>query len=339
MHIDLLVPHLIPAAEMRQALLDNLALPALATLLARGSHTMTDAPGGMDAVLYRRFGIARQADWPIAPITLLADGGNPAEHYWLRADPVHLRATRDQLMLVDSAAFNISQDEAEQFAEAFNRHFRQDGLLLYPLRPNRWYLKIDTPPTLTTHSVNSVAGKHIDAYLPGGPDALAWHRLYNEIQMLFFSLNVNDIREARGELPINSLWCWGGGVLPKTEAVACSKLYANDSDARALAFAAGVPNDKLPVNAAAIDQPAIILLDALTGGAQYGDYTGWREALLQLEHDWFAPLLAGLKSGRISSLQITTATQHRLVDWQIQRSNLLKFWRRDSLQQSLDMPA
>lgn len=339
MNINLLLPYLIPLSEMRTALLSDLPLPALQTLLARGKRTQNPTCGGLEAWLCTHFGISRQADWPLAPICLLADGGDPGTDYWLRADPVHLRATRDQLMLVDSGAFKISQNEAEQFTAAFNRHFLEDGYMLYPLRPNRWYLRLNKPPALITHSVNSVTGKHIDAYLPRGDDSLAWHRFYNEIQMLFFGLPINTIRETRGDLSINALWCWGGGIMPTLLPSNSDKLWANDADARAMAFAAGVPNDALPDNANSIDQPALILLDALSGAAQYGDYQGWRDALVQLETNWFAPLLAQLKSGKISSLQIHTSTPQQDVTWRIQRSDLFKFWRRDALTQSLEMPA
>ncbi|ARU31885.1 hypothetical protein CAP31_09490 [Sulfuriferula sp. AH1] len=324
---------------MNASLLHDLQLPALKTLLARASRTQTDASGGIEAILCQHFGVTRQTDWPIGPITLLADGGDSGHHYWFRADPVHFRATRDQLMLVDSGAFNVSHAEAEQFAEAFNRHFQDEGYLLYPLRPDRWYLRVDATPELATHSINTVTGKHIDAYLPNGADALAWHRFYNEIQMLFFGLAINQAREARGELPINGLWCWGGGVMPKMQPITASKFLANDSDARALAFAAGVANDSLPRNAGKLDQSALLLLDALNGAAQYGDYIGWREAILQMEKDWFAPLLSQLKSGKLSSVNITTATEKHAVIWHTRRMDLLKLWRHARLVQLLSAPA
>ena len=339
MNISLLIPYLIPTPEMNAALLSDLPLPALKTLLARASRTQNNTTGGLEEALCQHFGVVRQTDWPMAPVTLLADGGDPAGYYWLRADPVHLRATRDQLMLVDSGAFSLSQTEAEQFAVAFNQHFQDDGYVLYPLRPNRWYLRLNTPPALTTHSVNAVTDQHIDPYLPSGAEALAWHRLYNEIQMLFFSLAVNDAREARGELTVNGLWCWGGGVMPSLQATTSAKLLADDNDARALAFAAGVANDNLPRTADSIDQPAVVLLDALSGAAQYGDYLGWREAILQMEKDWFAPLLAQLKSGKLSAISINTYTQQHAISWQTRRSDLLKLWRRDTLPQLLAMPA
>ena len=334
MIITLLIPDLIPPPEMRDATLSGLALPALQTLLARANKTTAPAEGGLDGWLCRAFGVDKQQDWPIAPITLLADGGEPGKDYWLRADPVHLRATRDKLMLVDSGAFQLSQTEAETYAQAFNAHFSADGFTLYPLRPDRWYLKLDQHPALTTQPVSATTGKHLDPYLPQGADGLKWHRLYNEIQMLFFSLPLNDAREARGELTVNSIWLWGGGMLPRITPAGASRLWANDPTARAIALAAACPNDPLPHNAAALavsTDDTLVLAEHLRGAAQYGDIIGWREGMQQLEADWFAPLLAMLKSGKLSELRIIVPGTTESVEWRVMRGMLLKFWRRGSL--------
>ncbi len=337
MALQLLIPDLIPVAEMNSSLLSDLHLPSLSILLARASRNETLSADTPETVLYKHYGIQRQSDWPIAPIALQADGGDPRGHYWLRADPVHLRATREQLMLVDSAAFNLDQNEAELFAHAFNRHFHEDGYALYPLHPKRWYMQLPQPPRITTSTVNTVAGKPIDAFLPQGVDALDWHRFYNEIQMLFFSLPVNEQREARGELAVNSLWCWGGGTMPGGLSSIDSKLWANDRDARALAAVTGSAYAPLPAHASAIGDPSLVYLDTLSGAAQYADYQGWREALMQLEENWFEPLLAQLKSGSLSSLHIATIAHGHTVNWHIGRTDLYKLWRRESLNNSLKL--
>ncbi|MEQ1668374.1 MAG: hypothetical protein ABL868_07980 [Sulfuriferula sp.] len=331
----LIIPDLMPPAEMCAAVLQDLPLPALTTLLARATPTHTATAHGTEGAICGHFNIAQQQDYPIAPISLTADGGDPAQHYWLRADPIHLRATRDQLMLVDSGAFSVSQAEAELFAQAFNEYFKDDGYLLYPLRPDRWYLRLNHTPDLTTTPINQVTGKHIDPYLPQGADSLAWHRFYNEVQMLFFSLNANAQREQRGEISINGLWCWGGGHMPDIPRITQGKLWANDPNTRAMALLANLPNDALPTDAAHIDEHAIILLDQLTGAAQYADYYGWREAMLALEKDWFAPLLAQLKSGAHKHIRITTHTATNQVDWSCSRSNLWRVWQRAPLTKRL----
>lgn len=334
MQIDLVVPDLIPPPEMRDAAVKGYSPAALQTLLARAEKQVAPSDGGLDGWLCRTFGVDKQQDWPVAPITLLAEGGDPGRDYWLRADPVHLRATRDKLMLVDSGAFQIDQNEAEIYAQAFNAHFSAEGYTLYPLRPDRWYLKLDRVPALITQPVSAATGKHLDPYLPQGVDGLQWHRLYNEIQMLFFSLPVNDAREMRGELTVNSIWLWGGGTLPNFASAGKARLWANDPTARACALAAGWSSGPLPENAAALagnTDDALVLVEHLRGAAQYRDILGWREGLQQLETDWFAPLLSMLKSGKISRLRVIMPGATETVEWCLTRGMLLKLWRRGNL--------
>src|SRR6266581_3422048 len=105
MHCDLYIPDFFSAEGLPSA--EGLA--AAETLIASISP---------EAWLFERFGVARQRDWPVAPYTLLADGGAPERDYWMRADPVHLQAGRHSLGLADSASFEVSRSESEALVEA-----------------------------------------------------------------------------------------------------------------------------------------------------------------------------------------------------------------------------
>ena len=72
-------------------------MPALRTLIGRGDVTEFRCDDEQ-AWLCERFGIARQADWPSAPIAVFGAGMPPGENFWLNADPVHLQVNRDQLI-------------------------------------------------------------------------------------------------------------------------------------------------------------------------------------------------------------------------------------------------
>ena len=100
MHCDLYIPDFFSAEEFSPA--DGLA--AAETLIARGRRRRV-ASVSPEAWLFGRFGVERQRDWPVAPYTLLADGGAPERHFWMRADPVHLRVGRDSLVLADGVSF------------------------------------------------------------------------------------------------------------------------------------------------------------------------------------------------------------------------------------------
>lgn len=327
--VTLLVPDLFFPPLRQVDIYQSVDLPALSTLLSRGSWQKQSASSA-EAWLCRQFGLSGDNP-PLAPLTLAMDGGEPGSAWWLRADPVYLNVMRDQLSLVTSDAFSLSQQEATELTDALNRHFAEDGLLFYPLHPTRWYLRFDQPPRLITTPPEAVAGKHIDPYLPKGEDGLKWHAWFNEIQMLLFSHPVNEAREERGETPVNSVWVWGGGTLPTLSAPPFQRIYAHDPVAAALALGSDTPLAHLPDNVAEVlaenDPSALVVLDNARGAVQYNDLYGWHESMQKLEQNWFAPLVEALKKGRISSLRIVS-TGLVSAEITVKPLNLWQFWRR-----------
>lgn len=337
MHCQLLIPDLFwPEREFRD-IYRALATPALAQLLSKGRRHAEFAPTAAESAeawLCGQFGIDRQADWPIAPYSLLADGGEPGGHHWLRADPVHLKLEGGGLVLADSGTFSISQQEAEDLTDSLNAHFGADGLTFYPLRPDRWYLRPETVPALETTELALAAGRNIDSLLPRGGDAQIWRARLNDVQMLLHGHAVNEARERAGLAPINSVWPWGGGTLADAVPAPFDALWSQDPFAAGLAQAAHIAAHDLSAGAAGLLRASagagvkLILLDQLRGAAQYGDAHGWREALLRLERDWFAPLLAALQQERIGMLSLIALGPEGVVSSEVTRGDLRRFWRR-----------
>jgi hypothetical protein len=330
MHCHLFVPEFFAADALPSA--DRFA--AAETLVARGRRKRHDAisPEGW---LFGRFDVEKQRDWPVAPYTLLGDGGSPGTDTWLRADPVHLRAGSEGLMLVDVAPSGIARDEADALADALNRHFGET-LLLQPLQPSRWYLRLQPPTEVETTPPAAALGRPVAAHLARGRDALRLHALMNEAQMLLHEHPVNVAREARGEAPLNSLWPWGGGAIVAamdsaiggaigaTAARPFSMVIADDPLARGLALAAGISVRPLPASAELLHGVlaqkgvALVVMNAPrdAGGAA------------TLERDWFAPLLAALQARRIGMLSLHLFGAETLLEVETVRSDLRYLWRR-----------
>lgn len=333
MNCHLLVPGLLPPPQWIDAgLLRDMRLPALETLLARSQKSPLPA-GGKGAWLCRAFGVEQQHDWPVAPFSLLADGGNPGGDFWLLADPVHLQLQRNRMVLVDAGNLEISAEEAAGLTAALNSHFANDGLAFFPTRPDRWHLRLAHPARLETYPLDAVIGGDIRNFLPSGADGRHWHGILNEIQMLLHSHPANEKREQRGALPVNSVWPWGAGSLPKKLNPSYSRIWADDALARGLATAAGIQVSGAPANAAEWLQQAapgtyLAMLDQLRSAALYDDFPRWREGLMQLEKDWFHPLLRALARGSISGLALPVfgVSQARILS--IHRADLWKIWRR-----------
>jgi hypothetical protein len=312
MHCSLFIPDFF--SEESVVLADRPA--AAETLIARGRRKCKPSISS-DAWLLERFGAARQLDWPVAPYTLLADGGAPEGHFWMRADPVHLSVGRDSLGF-DSFSLDVSRTEAEALVGTLNRHF--GGTLVFlSLHPERWYVRLQKAPAVRTTPPSAARGHAIEESLPSGADAMRFHALMNEAQMLLHEHPVNTEREARGAPVVNSIWFWGGGALAAPGGRPFSIVFAENPLARGLALAAGVPERRLPrsVGTMLSEFPgkgtALVVLDSQ------------RRAVL--ERDWFEPLLAALKDARIGMLSLYLAGRDSLLEVETVRTDLRYLWR------------
>ena len=301
-------------------------MPALRTLIGRGDAAAFRCDDEQ-AWLCERFGIARQADWPSAPIAVFGAGMPPGENYWLSADPVHLQVNRDQLILTAPENLAITDAEAVSLCAALNRHFAADHFTFLAPQPHRWYLRTARPARIHTSGLSRAVGRDVDRILPEGEDRLAWHRIFNEVQMLLHAHPVNEEREERGALPINSLWFSGGGVLPAAR-TAFQAVIGSSALARGLAKLADIsfvaPDGG--VAAVAADEALIELHDAATAALRIDD-AAWKDALENLERLWFVPLQGMLKKGRIRKLVIATVVNGRSHEWSVSRLNLWRLWR------------
>ncbi|MHB1215800.1 MAG: hypothetical protein ACYCY9_12520 [Thiobacillus sp.] len=321
----LIVPYLFPSARLLEAAAQNLRLPALQTLLARGTRQSCPAEG-VEAALCEALDITRQQDWPLAPITLEADGGMAGHAYWLRADPVHLQVMRDHIVLTDGATLDVSAEEAAALAAAIREHFGAD-LSPQPLHPQHWYLKLPETPRLTTTPLPVAVGRDIEPLQPHGDDAIRFRTLLNELQMLLHDHPVNRAREARGDLPVNSLWLWGGGVLPATRSLSVS-IYTGNAEAQALGTFCSTEVHPLPtqLDVTLLETGGIMLLDVLTRSGQVGDAYGWREALRELEQDWFLPLQGALRRIGSPGLRLLDPISGKALH--LQSHDAWRLWRR-----------
>jgi hypothetical protein len=327
--IELIVPGLLQALSDPAAALAR--FPSLSRWLARARLERSRCEG-LEQALCERFGVARQDDWPVAPLTLLADGAAPGTSYWLRADPAHLQATRGDLVLARSGDLGLTQDEADSLADALTRHFSPEGLNVSALCPQRWYMRLEQPPTLTTTPPPHALGRSVDPLLPRGPQALAWHRRLNEMQMLLHDHPVNVQRETRGALTVNSLWLWGGGCLPS-----CARLspplavWSDDALARGLAQCANATFSAVPADATvwlrdAAPHAHLIVLD------DFGlDPALASDGLRRLEERWLTPLLHALAASTVQRAALITHHMCELLRFRLFRLDLWKFWRRPSL--------
>ncbi|MBI5625974.1 MAG: hypothetical protein HY935_02050 [Nitrosomonadales bacterium] len=323
----------------------DLRLPALEKMLARGASTGSDPStkplvmsavegsartgegGSLEALLCVMFGVPCQPDVPIAPISASFDGLD--EGCWIRADPAHLRLQRDQLVLLPDV--EVSTDEAKQLCAALNKYFAGQDMEFYAPHSRRWYVRMDQLPDIETVPLSQAAGRNVRGLLPGGSEATHWHQLFNEAQMLLFAHPVNEAREARGELPINSLWFWGSGC---SLAAPLLKVYDSASSDDVLsgmfASAANIPfagwSERWCVGEGSGKQ--LLVWTGLRSAFRQGDLSAWRDALQDFETGYAQPLWQALRAGKISQLQIDILGGSRVQHIKLDRADAWAFWRR-----------
>ena len=295
----------------------GLHLPVLEKILTRGKRRMHPAVS-FEALLSGFFGV----HGGLAPISAAFDGLEPG--IWMRADPVHVRLQREQVVLLPNV--DVSMEESAKLCMSLNAHFAGLGMEFFSPHANRWYLRLDALPDIATVALSQAAGRNIHGNLPQGADERRWRQLFNEIQMLLHAHTVNEAREAQGELAVNSLWLWGEG-----KDVQASSPYGHASSDEVLtdmlSSAAGIPfKPWQPVwHSEAGDE--FLVFSGLRNSLQRGDLLAWRAALQDFESGNAKPLWQALRKGEIARLNLDILGGDHLYRWSFERMDTLAFWR------------
>lgn len=321
-HCHVAIADLFLPADIAGEASAGLDLPALTWLLAR-AQPVALPEDTLEEWLCRVFGISNQA---IAPVTLQSDGIAPQEFYWLRADPVHIQMQRDKMILRAEVA--LTADEAAQLCASLNDHFASQGLHFFAPNPQRWYVRLDSAPNIVTYTLAQTVGRNVHRHLPQGPDALRWHQIFNEIQMLFFDHAVNVSRAERGELPVNSVWFWGGGKTANPPRSVFTTMMSDSPLAAAFARAAEIPSAPLPddLNTTTQHQSLLIVWDSLRRSLHQGELHAWREAVMHLERNCVS-LKQALRAGQLSTLTLDVLNAGNAQSFVLTRAASWKLWR------------
>lgn len=322
--VHLVIPDVFLPGDFVPVSLTGLRLPALEKMLARGHAETLDAVP-FENWLCEIFEAPRHANAPIAPVSAAFDGLD--EGCWLRADPVHLSLQRDQLVL--QSHLEIDPDEAGQFCASLNKYFAGQDMEFFAPHSQRWYVRLNQSAGIITVPLSQAAGRNVRKLLPKGGEAMHWHRTLNEIQMLLFAHPVNEAREARGELPVNSVWLWGDG-----ESLALRQIYggvsSDDMLTRMFAAASDAPfmEWKEQWRGNESNGRQLLVFTGLQQALQDGDLAAWSAALQDFETGYAQPLWQALRSGEISRLQVDVLGEDNIRKILLTRADTWAFWRR-----------
>jgi hypothetical protein len=127
------------------------------------------------------------------------------------ARAVHLKADLHQIVVLPILDTPRNEADFDQLVTDLNGFFyedfslgNEDGLVRVMML-HRHDFVADMP-----HYLN-VTGRNINSLIEQTKLNIKWHQLINEVQMFLHQHTINQKRECDGLLPINSIWCWGGG--------------------------------------------------------------------------------------------------------------------------------
>ncbi|MEO7850717.1 MAG: hypothetical protein ABIR94_00495 [Rubrivivax sp.] len=264
--------------------LDTLSLPHLERLLARMSAVADVEPGDAALNLPHEHLLAQARGWPdrdgLLPFGAhfaREDGIDVSDESlgWGLVTPCHWQLGRDEISLLDPAVLALDEHESRALCQAVGSLFDSDGWSLAWGAPRRWYASHPSLKSLPTASLDRVVGQAIDDWLPDRRQAAHLRRLQAEVQMLLYTHPINDGRECRGELPVNSFWISGTGPT---------------------AVAAPLPD-------------GMVFDDCLRGPALAQDWAAWTQAWHDLDAGPIAALGADATGAGRSSLSLCGSTR------------------------------
>ncbi len=284
----MLVPFAASSAEGCRAALGTLALPHLERLLARlapaevagGGETTLSMPH--EAALAREAGLAAPDGLlPLAAWEQAQAGQDPGDEPCAWITPCHWQVGADHIVLHDPRALQLEAGESQQLLAAMAPYFEQDGLRLAYAAPLEWVARGPLFAEVPCASLDRVAGRVLDTWIPRSAAARPLRRLQQEMQMLLYTHPVNDSRAARGLPPVNSFWASGCGALPR-------------------------PRPRPP-------SPPLQVAGALRGPALSHDWAAWTAAWQQLDAQECAML--GDRLARGEPVAVTLAGERRARTW------------------------
>ncbi len=220
--MHLLIPFASALSDAASHVLRDLALPNLSALLARLTLTQRD-----DADVYtlsppHERALAAAAGWqgadgclPFAAQAAARDGIAVGDLAWGLVTPSHWHVGRDHVTLADPAALNLTEAESRAAFEAVRELFESEGFRFAWGAPSRWYAAHESLVDLPCASLDRVIGRNVELWMRGSDarstPAKLVRRLQSELQLLLYPHALNDEREQRGALTLNSFWLSGCG--------------------------------------------------------------------------------------------------------------------------------
>ena len=218
LRMHLLIPFASSIAEAATHVLRDLPLPHLAQLLALLTPAQRDDGDAHSLSPPHERAYAAAVGWhgadgclPFAAQAAALDGIAVGAEAWGLVTPTHWHVGRDHVVLADPAALQLTNEESRAAFDAVHELFASEGLRFEWGAPLRWYAGHESLAELPSAALDRAIGRDVELWMRAGPSPAArrMRRLQSEAQLLLYPHALNDEREARGALTLNSFWLSG----------------------------------------------------------------------------------------------------------------------------------
>jgi hypothetical protein len=223
-----LIPYAAPPGPHCQDALQRLKLPHLSVLLQLmnpvaalhgNGQDLTPMAERVQAQAQGLDGLDGLIPWAADEAQRLGLTGLHGGDGWAWITPCHWTLQSNHADMDDPVHLSLTPRDCETFRAAMLPYFSEDGIRLFAHasgQPHtRWLAHGDIFRQLPTASLDRVAGRTLDPWLPRQEQARNLRRLQNEMQMLLYAHPLNDQRK-REHLPtVNAFWVSGTGSLPQ----------------------------------------------------------------------------------------------------------------------------
>jgi len=257
--------------------------------------------------LCRLLGVDSDGAGTLPVARLLVDKAQRTESV-VCADPIHLRADRDTATLLPAPMLALREQESADLIASLNAFVAENGWRFFRDTRGRWFMAGLDGSALASYPPSFLAHRNASSFLPDGDDSEQWRRLMAEVQMLLHTHPVNEAREHRGQLPVNSLWFWGGGalpaVLPLSSQTSSLTVFADEPFAEALSHHLNVNHRPLQAFDPDVDVNAIVVDTRVANTAFEGDEQGMRDARKAIDANWLIPSCKRIAATRQGILNV-----------------------------------
>ena len=281
----------------------------LARWISRGDR-LPVAAIGREVALRECFEFLGTA-FPHAALARCSESTDVAGSLWLNADPAYVVADAVTLRMLACGTLGLSAEENSELAKSLRTLFGDAGFPLDVSNSGRWQLRCPPGSRLPRFATPAeTLGDDLARHLPSGDNERQWRHLLNEAQVILHNEPVNERRIGQGQLPANSVWFWGAGVLPEWVRSKFARVVSADVEVTALAKIAGVGTIETDWSENSAEQNILLDLGNAGDGERLDGY------LARIEYS--------VRREEISELKISSADGTRYL---FSPSHRWRFWR------------